>query len=197
VAKPAAAKPAAPAADLDMIEYFKEWRRTIAATKKVPAYVVMHDATLVDLCQKKPRSLRELLGVSGIGSSKAQLYGESIIAAIAEFQAGARAQRQTTQVSSPVEETLAMLSEGRTLASVAQARGRRLETVVSTVALLVEQGRVSFREDWIPAARLYQIRDTIARLGGDRFKPIRDALPPEIPSEEIRLVLAARKRAGA
>jgi ATP-dependent DNA helicase RecQ len=193
----AAAKPAAPTADSEMIEYFKEWRRTIAAAKKVPAYVVMHDATLVDLCRKKPRTLRELMGVSGIGSSKAQLYGESIIAALAEFQAGARAERRTTQVSSPVEETLAMLAEGRTLASIAQARGRRLETIVNTVALLVEQGRVSFREDWIPAERLRQISEAIGRLGGDRFKPLRDALPAEIPAEEIRLVLAGRKRAGA
>jgi ATP-dependent DNA helicase RecQ len=112
---------------------------------------------------------------------------------VAAYRSGARAERRTAQVASPVEETLALLAEGRTLAQIAQARGRRLEAVVSTVALLVEQGRVPFREDWIPAARLRQIDEAIARLGGDRFKPLRDALPVEIPSEEIRLVLAARK----
>ena len=40
----------------------------------------------------------------------------------------------------------------------------------------VEQVRVAFREDWIPAGRLRQISEVIGRLGGDRFKPIRDAL---------------------
>ena len=180
-----------------MVDYLKEWRRKIAAEKRVPAYIVMHDATLADLCRKQPRNLRELHGVTGIGSSKAQLYGESILAALAAFRSGARAEQQPPRATSPVEETLVMLGGGKTLAEIAQARGRRVETVVSTVALLVEQGRVRFREDWIPAARLRSIDEAIARLGAARFKPLRDALPVEVPSEEIRLVLAARKHSAA
>jgi ATP-dependent DNA helicase RecQ len=44
----------------------------------------MHDTSLDDLCQKRPRSLAELRKVSGFGEKKTQMYGEQILAVIRE-----------------------------------------------------------------------------------------------------------------
>ena len=51
----------------------------------------MHDTSLDELCRKRPRSLVELLRVSGFGERKTEVYGQQILEALRNFQAGARA----------------------------------------------------------------------------------------------------------
>jgi len=45
----------------------------------VPAYVILHDATLDALCRQRPRTLQELLEVPGIGEKRAERYGQAIL----------------------------------------------------------------------------------------------------------------------
>ena len=87
---PAASRPAG---DLDeeLVEYFKEWRWIVARRSNVPAYIVLHDSSLEDLCRRRPASLNELLQVSGFGVRKAELYSREIFAAFDAYNSGARA----------------------------------------------------------------------------------------------------------
>src|ERR1700674_830454 len=59
-------------------------RKRIAEEQGVPAFVVLHDSTLRDLAQQRPRDHRALLLVSGIGLTKAERYGERLLAVIAQ-----------------------------------------------------------------------------------------------------------------
>ncbi|MGC1188565.1 MAG: ATP-dependent DNA helicase RecQ [Candidatus Acidiferrales bacterium] len=77
--------------DPDLREFLREWRRTTAKRQLVPAYVVMHDSSLDDLCRKLPRSLAEIRHVSGFGEKKTEMYGPQILDAIADFRKGSRA----------------------------------------------------------------------------------------------------------
>ena len=80
-----------PVVDPELREYLREWRRRLAQRNNVPAYIVLHDTALDDLCRKRPRSLAELLRVTGIGERKAELYGSEIFAVLEAFDRGARA----------------------------------------------------------------------------------------------------------
>jgi len=196
--RPAAAvAPPAPAADvnLELLAYFKEWRSRTAERAAVPAYIVLSDAALADLCRKQPSNLRELLAVSGFGERKAELYGADIFAAFEAFRKGARAAARKVEQASPAEETLQLLAQGKTFAEIAEIRGRQLTTVVNMVADLVEKGRLEYRMDWVGEAAHDQIAAAIARLGSQWLKPLREALPPEITYDQIRLVVA-QARAG-
>jgi ATP-dependent DNA helicase RecQ len=73
-------------ANPELRERLREWRRATAKQKSVPAYVVMHDTTLDELCLKQPHNLAQLLQITGIGAKKAELYGAEILALI-RFQA--------------------------------------------------------------------------------------------------------------
>ena len=75
-------------ADSELIEYMRQWRRRTANEQGVPAFVVMHDTTLEELCRKQPKSVQELMSVSGIGIKKSQTYGLKIIEALNKFRAG-------------------------------------------------------------------------------------------------------------
>jgi ATP-dependent DNA helicase RecQ len=107
IARPERRKPAAAgrrqaaqltvaAVDPRLVEYLKEWRRGVATRDNVPAFMVLHDATLDDLCRKLPRTHAELLHVTGIGERKAQAHGAQILAALEAYRKGARAAGRTT-----------------------------------------------------------------------------------------------------
>jgi ATP-dependent DNA helicase RecQ len=83
-----------------------------------------------------------------------------------------------------------LLAQGKTLEEIARARGRQLASVVSLVSEMVERGEAEFRPEWIAAERLEKIREACGRLGVERLRALKDALPAEITYEEIKLVVA-------
>ncbi len=197
--EPAAAAPVAetskqkPAPSDELREYMREWRRSVAQRQGVPAFVVLHDTSLDELCRRKPASLAALLQISGVGERKAELYGQQIFAALERFDAGARASAAPEKKISPAEETMRLLAEGRTFAEIAQIRDRQLATVVGLVADLVEKASLEFDPGWVAADTRLRIEEVCARLGFQWLKPIQEALPG-ISFEEIRLVVADLRR---
>ena len=77
--------------DPELREYLRQWRRAAAKQQGVPAFVVMHDSSLEEVCRKRPSAIAELLGISGFGEHKAALYGPQIFQALQQFRDGARA----------------------------------------------------------------------------------------------------------
>jgi ATP-dependent DNA helicase RecQ len=183
--------------DADLQEYLREWRRTTAKEQGMPAFVVLHDSSLEEICRNRPSSIPELLTITGIGERKAATYGQEILAALQRYGEGARASVLPQKKTLPALQTLQLLSEGKTLEEIAQIRGRQLSTIVNAVAALVETGEVEFQSAWIDPARQSVIQAACVRAGLekiDRLKPLKEVLPPEISYEEIRLVVAALRR---
>ena len=192
--------PGAMEPDADLREYLREWRRNTAKEQGMPAYVVLHDTTLEEICWIRPSSIAQLRTITGIGERKAATYGQEILAALQRYREGARASAPPQQKTAPALETLQLLSEGKTLAEIAQTRGRQLGTVMNSVATLVEAGAVEFQPAWIDRSRLSVIEAACTRTGVEnigRLKPLKEVLPPEITYDEIRLVLAYLKRSQA
>ena len=77
--------------DPELRDYLREWRRAAAKEQGVPAFVVMHDSALEELCRQRPLSIPDLLRISGFGEYKAALYGPQIFEALERFRNGARA----------------------------------------------------------------------------------------------------------
>jgi ATP-dependent DNA helicase RecQ len=78
-----AAATAAGPADEGLFERLRTWRLERARVDEVPAYVVLHDATLRELATAKPASERDLAAVKGFGPTKLERYGEDVLAVIA------------------------------------------------------------------------------------------------------------------
>lgn len=81
-------KSRAPVGDIDqgLFDELKRLRFEIAAKKKVPAFVIFSDATLVDMCRKKPGDKGEMLMVSGVGEVKFKRYGEAFLKVIFQHE---------------------------------------------------------------------------------------------------------------
>ena len=76
-------RPAAGPADEGLFERLRAWRLERARVDEVPAYVVLHDATLRELATAKPASELDLAAVKGFGPTKLERYGEDVLAVIA------------------------------------------------------------------------------------------------------------------
>jgi ATP-dependent DNA helicase RecQ len=187
-------KSAATEIDPELREYLREWRRAAARQQGVAAFVVMHDTSLDEVCRTRPTSAAELLQVSGFGERKTAMYGQQIFEAVERFRNGARASVAPAKKSKPADETARLLAEGRSFDEIATIRGRQLASVVSLVADLVEKGELEFQSSWIDQNRQAMIAAACGQLGMERLKPLKDALPPEITFEEIRLVVAKLRR---
>ncbi len=180
--------------EAELREYLREWRRTTAKEQSVPAYVVLHDSSLEEICRMRPKLLAELLQITGIGERKASAFGQQILDALARFGKGARAAAPPVRKTAPALETMSLLAAGKSFEEIAQIRGRQVTTVVNAVANLVESGLLEFQQAWIAPTRQSVIEAACGQLGLERLRPLKDALPPEITFDEIRLVVARLRR---
>ncbi len=68
--------------DAPLLSALKAKRRALAEAQRVPAYVVFPDRTLIEMAEKRPKTLDEMAGISGIGTKKLDRYGATFLAVI-------------------------------------------------------------------------------------------------------------------
>ena len=69
--------------DEDLVVRLRSWRLERSQEDAVPAYVVLHDATLRELAADRPQTLEELAGIKGFGPVKVDRYGDDLLAVLA------------------------------------------------------------------------------------------------------------------
>ena len=69
--------------DEDLVGRLRSWRLERSQEDAVPAYVVLHDATLRELAAIRPQTLDELAGIKGFGPVKIERYGDDLLAVLA------------------------------------------------------------------------------------------------------------------
>jgi ATP-dependent DNA helicase RecQ len=65
--------------DQDLYENLRATRQQIAKKRRLPAYVIFHDKTLIELAKAKPQNLDEMLDITGIGESKLRKFGQELL----------------------------------------------------------------------------------------------------------------------
>jgi RecQ family ATP-dependent DNA helicase len=73
----------AAAVDEQLVGRLRSWRLERSQEDAVPAYVVLHDATLRELASLRPQTREELAGVKGFGPVKLERYGDDLLAVLA------------------------------------------------------------------------------------------------------------------
>ena len=74
--------------DQELFEKLKEARQLMAKKRRVPAYVIFHDKTLIELADQRPQSFEEMLEINGIGESKLKKFGQTLLDVILADRAG-------------------------------------------------------------------------------------------------------------
>ncbi|MDR2536020.1 MAG: DNA helicase RecQ [Treponema sp.] len=75
-----------PSFDKELFAKLKELRNRLAQKARQPGYIIFTDASLHDMCLKKPRTLDQFHSVSGVGLVKMSKYGELFTKLIREYK---------------------------------------------------------------------------------------------------------------
>ncbi len=73
-----------PEPEQELVDALRRWRAGAARAAGVPAYVVMHDATLTALASLRPKTTEGLLAVPGLGPVKASRYGPTLLSLLSD-----------------------------------------------------------------------------------------------------------------
>ncbi len=65
--------------DAGLLSLLKAKRRAMAEAQNVPAYVVFPDRTLIEIAEKKPTTLDQMAGITGVGAKKLESYGAAFL----------------------------------------------------------------------------------------------------------------------
>ncbi|MBI2575271.1 exodeoxyribonuclease V subunit gamma, partial [Candidatus Woesearchaeota archaeon] len=69
-----------------LFEKLKSWRYQASREDGIPPYMIMHDRTLLELCERMPINKEELSEIRGIGPAKIRRYGSEILNVLHTFK---------------------------------------------------------------------------------------------------------------
>ncbi len=61
--------------DAPLLSALKSKRRALAEAAGVPAYVIFPDRSLIEMAEKRPQTLDQMMGITGVGAKKLESYG--------------------------------------------------------------------------------------------------------------------------
>jgi ATP-dependent DNA helicase RecQ len=160
-------------------------RQQLADEHGVPAYMIFHDATLAEMVENRPESLAQLSNISGVGERKLADYGEAFLDVLNEYR-----DLEANSLSDTEEESLQLLRSGMDVDAIAAQRGLKTTTVYSHLANSIERGEIALNDVIsLQSQQLEQIRFAIEQFGGgNKLKPVFDALEGEFSYEILRCI---------
>jgi ATP-dependent DNA helicase RecQ len=70
------------AVNANLLGTLRAWRSEVARKRGVPAYVVLHDATIDGIAASRPTTPEQLRDIPGIGDKKLERYGRELLALV-------------------------------------------------------------------------------------------------------------------
>lgn len=142
----------------------RELRKKLAAKIGIADYMVFSDATIADIVDKKPKTLRQFLAIEGISLSKFAAYYKPVLSEVRSILGEGRTLPKG--ISNGV--TYILFQRGVNLKKISEMRGYTLATVLNHLVEMANNG--------------YEV-DTSAMLPADVLKRIEELY---IPVEKAR-----------
>jgi len=192
--------------EAELFEELKNLRRTLAEEENVPAYVVLSDATLMELSTYLPMHKSEFAQISGFGEIKLAKYGEAFCHVVEAYgkrknmkslihlkKAKRQHKEKTERLNDTKEQTLTLYRTGRTIAQIAAQRDLSAATIESHLAFFIENGTLSINE-FVDPEKFAAIGKVVRERGDKALSPIKEALGEGFSYAEIKMVIAHLNR---
>ena len=125
--------------DVGLLAMLKARRRALAEAQNVPAYVVFPDKTLIEMAERKPATLDQMAGITGVGARKLESYGTAFLEVINGTSEPLHPTRMRL-VGKPEGAVFDRLSEAQlTLARGEEGTGKYLSCSHSTLRQIAER----------------------------------------------------------
>jgi len=186
-------------------------RRDIALHEGVPPYVILSDATLVEIATYLPQSLDELRLISGFGDVKLARYGREFLAPVKSYcaQRGLsskikekkqKRERKPREERAPREpksnntqrESFTLYQAGKSIAEIAALRKLSHITVEGHLTYFVQTGEIDV-SSFVSREKLLVIQDAVEKYGDGMLSPLKEILGEDFSYTEIKATIAWMK----
>ena len=185
-----------------LFQRLKDTRRQIASSENVPAYIILSDATLMELATYLPHTKEEFRKISGFGEVKIEKYEKAfrdvVTAYCTEHALTSRIHLKTPKrirKERPERETdtkqqsLELFMLGNSIEKIAELRNLSRVTIEGHLAFYVQSGKLSI-DQLMDTSKIPAIREAIEQIGGKMLTPIKELLGDNYSYGEIRMVMA-------
>ena len=185
-----------------LLQQLKDLRRQLATEENVPAYIVLSDATLMELATYLPHSKEEFSKISGFGQVKLEKYGKQFWNVVAVYckehqlksrihlKAPKRIRRERPERDTDTkQQSFDLFKQGNPLEKIAELRGLSIVTIEGHLAFYVQQGKLSI-DKLINTSKIPAISEAIEKIGKGTLTPIKESLGDGYSFGEIKLVMA-------
>ncbi len=133
--------------DKVLVAMLKDLRKTIAKQQKLPPFVIFQDPSLEDMAIQYPITKEELMQISGVGSGKADKFGEPFLKLIKEYVEENEITRPDDMVVKSVVNNSALkiniiqnIDKKILLEDIAYGRGIAFEDLLTEIESIVASG---------------------------------------------------------
>jgi ATP-dependent DNA helicase RecQ len=196
----------------DLLTVLKNTRRDIAIQENVPAYIIVSDATLVEMATYLPQSLDELRLISGFGDIKLARYGREFLEPVKTYcrernlsskitQKNKKRERKpkTEKATTSIRNSDTRLASfnlyrnGKSIAEVALERNLAVSTIESHLSYFVYTGDMDVL-DMVTEEKIPAIKNAIENYGADKLSPLKEVLGNDFSYGEIKAVVSWMSR---
>lgn len=185
--------------DEELFQELKALRYSLSQETGLPPFMIFHDSTLREMASYFPQNKKAMLMIKGVGLKKYDSYGESFIKVIKDYSV----ENEIDSVDVPKKEniredlearykaTYDCYLEGLSLKEISEKRNFTVNTIIEHLSRFEENGQTVDWSKFIDdPTKEETIISVINRIGLEKLKPIKEALPEDISYEDIRIVIA-------
>lgn len=182
-----------------LFEKLRILRNDIAEEKGLIHYQIFAQKTLYEMCETLPINKKELLEVNGMGKTRVEKYGSSILKVIRayceendiatsgevkSFEAPKRQKGDTKK------ESLALFQSGKSIAEIADIRELNMNTIIGHLASFLPTGEVNIT-DLMSAEHYEELNVLIPKTKFENLSDLKHQLDDKFSYGELRLVVNA------
>lgn len=183
--------------DNELFAVLSSLRKEISLKENIPPFMIFHDSTLKEMSEYLPSDLDSLLLIKGVGERKAEVYGKYFLEAICKYMKENNLKsniKEEKELSEKIEKikthmvTYNLYKEGKSLKDISKERGLGITTIQDHIFKCLMDGIEINIDDFIQKPYEDLILEAIKNIGGNKLKPIKDALPQEVDYMSIKAV---------
>jgi ATP-dependent DNA helicase RecQ len=189
----------------ELFQELKVLRKQLADKENVAAYIVLSDATLIELASYFPQNQDEFRQISGFGEMKLEKYGKKFCALVSHFcqnnnlNSRLHLKKPKRQRPEKIErendtkqQSLDLFKKGHSIEEIVKLRELSPATIEGHLAFFVGQGRLAIG-DLMDVDKIPAIQHALETWDGIALSPIKEQLGEGYTYGEIRFVMAHLK----
>ncbi len=196
--------------EIELFAELKNIRKEIAFNENLPPYVILSDATLIEIVTYLPQNLDELRQISGFGDVKLARYGRDFLLPVVNYcqlnnltsKITLKAPKRERKASNPnkitdtATESFNMYKSGKSIADIAAFRGLSPNTIEGHLTQFIFTGELDV-SIFVTEDKIQPIKEAIESYGPETLSPLKEVLGDDFSYAEIKAVIAWMRKQGS